>query len=63
MQIREKVEVLCLEVSRHEKCNFPNVEPMDSSGGKPYKCRGRLGNLTQIGAEERMSVAGLKDRV
>jgi hypothetical protein len=50
-----------LVVSRHAKWNFPKAESMASREGKPKKCKGRLGNLTQTGAKERMSVVGLKE--
>jgi len=63
MQMQEKVEVLCLVVSRLAKWNFPKVEPMASTEGKPQKCKGILGSLTQTRFEERMSVAGLKEGV
>jgi hypothetical protein len=62
-QIHAKVEVLFLEVSRLSKWNFPKAEPMASSKGKPQKCKGRLGSLTQTRVEERMLVVGLKEGV
>jgi hypothetical protein len=34
---------------------------MASREGKPQKCKGRLGSLTQTGVEERISVVGLKE--
>jgi len=36
---------------------------MTLSEGKPQKCKGSLGSLTQTGVEERMFVAGLKEGV
>jgi hypothetical protein len=50
------------DMFQNKICNARRLShSMSSREGKPQKCKGILGSLTQTGAEERMSVVGLKE--